>query len=531
MITLCSLLLSYGCGKSNDDAAAKEEAKKEITIDDQIDTFLATEDQWKVKNDDFKGKYGYAITDVDQDGNLEIIVSNMKVKSLVSTSSIYEFAGIEKLEKLDTSNFGGDDSEPDLLKDDFLAGCTTSDEKIHYLCRDYQNYQKSGEKTIYYDVTIENNTFSSTLIGYYIYNNDKQEFYDSNGDRISLNDFNLNLNQFLDDEGIKEVSWFYEINFKNLKWSYRKMEEGVSFTSTYDLMIESKSNLNEVICDISINVDDSTLDYSDIDDESKELYNAFMRGEVNATVMGTCPDTTRSEWFKDYFVKSNSYNIKQIIDKCSEAENMECTNEIEGKYIDCGLDGNYELLVGVRFYYGATSYLDLIIKNINGKLYICFVGDSWERKRLSLGENGFCGCLRNVDGSRHEGEEYYIDAEGKCNFYEFYGFDSIDELEEEYQESVLNEVNLNYISFSFARFSEKESASLYAYGIDIQIDDEFIERTDETEDLFVAAEKILEDEGYKILSPEDEETFFKEMRNKIGFTEDIYNADVSYYEY
>ena len=537
LITMCFLLSTFGCGKSNSDEPAKEETNDEtndeITIDDQFETFLDMDYLWKISDDEFEGKYAYAITDIDNDGNLEILVSNRTENSLDTTNIFYEFAGIGKIEKLDTSNFGGNDSEPDLLEDYFWAGCDdSSDERIHYLCRDFQNYQITGEKTIYYDVAIDNNnTFSSNMIGYYIYNDDKQEFYDSNGDRISLNDFNFNLRLPLNYKHFRNISWFYEINLENMINSYQEMGDNVLFSAEDDLMIESKSKLNEVIYDISITVDDSTLDYSDIDDESKELYKAFMTGDVNATVMNTCPDTTNSEWFKDNFVKGNSYNIQQIIDKCAEAENMECTNEIEGKYLDCGLDGNYELLVGIRFDYGSTSYLDLIIKNLNGKLYLCFVGDSWERKWTSYGENGFCGCLWNVDGSRHAGEEYYIDAEGKCNFYEFQGFDCIDELEEEYQDSVLKEVNLDFIEFCFARFSEEESDTTYAYAIDIKIDDEFIERTDETEDLFVAAEKIIEDKGYKILSPEDEEAFFKEMRYKIGFTEDIYNADISYYEH
>ena len=104
-------------------------------------------------------------------------------------------------------------------------------------------------------------------------------------------------------------------------------------------------------------------------------------------------------------------------------------------------------------------------------------------------------------------------------------------IEDDYPDSILNDVELDGIEFSFARFSQSETATIYAYSVDLSIDGEFIERSEETDDLYLAAEEVLAGQGYTVLSDEVADEKFKEVRANIGFTDEIYNADITYYEY
>ncbi len=83
---------------------------------------------------------------------------------------------------------------------------------------------------------------------------------------------------------------------------------------TDDFLVESTSKLNEEIEEgISITVDASILDYSDIDDESRNLYKSFLTNDNKATVMNTCVDTTNNEWFKDNFAKGKSMFCRRFL--------------------------------------------------------------------------------------------------------------------------------------------------------------------------------------------------------------------------
>ncbi len=63
---------------------------------------------------------------------------------------------------------------------------------------------------------------------------------------------------------------------------------------------------------------------------------------------------------------------------------------------------------------------------------------------------------------------------------------------------------------------------------DIQLQT-FYNTRDQWEELFLEAERILEERGYTIISDEEAEEMLQEFRESAGFTEEIYNAEVAYY--
>ena len=174
-LMMAGCLCFSACGL-NDKQKDAEKSEDTIIEDDSIDdsileqlqTFYNTKSQWEIVDGhydngdegiDFDNGYAYAITDID-DGNLEILMSGMAGRGLYSTNIFYEYSGKDKIVKMDTSNFGVDGSEPDLINFDYFAGREMSynDGAFHYCFEDYQGYGISGGKTIYYDVSIENNT-------------------------------------------------------------------------------------------------------------------------------------------------------------------------------------------------------------------------------------------------------------------------------------------------------------------------------------------------------------------------------------
>ena len=353
-------------------------------------------------------------------------------------------------------------------------------------------------------------------------------YYDDEENRISLNGLNWRIERTFKEENFKSISWFYDVTLDNIKASYDAIADYKDITLE-DLLLEP-SELNEELSDeISIIADDAILDYSDIDEESRNLYKDFLTGDADALVMDSCADATDMQWFKDSFSGKKACNLEQIMDEFNENEGVPYGDKTIGRYMDCGLDGNYEFLVQVQYSNGCNLYI--VIKNIDGKLYICYIDDGLERKAVSFEENGFCGYMWNVNGSLHEGNNYYIDADGVCHLYEHFSYDSIDDevLESDYPDSILNSYNVDLVEFSLLSASEDDLDPVYLYGIDIRTDDGFIDRTDETEELFLEAERILEERGYTIISDEEAEEMLQEFRESAGFTEEIYNAEVAYY--
>ena len=273
-----------------------------ITEEDQLQTFYNTREQWEVVDGIYKNGgeeiyfdrgYSYAITDIDADGKLEILMSGMSGSKRSSINVFYEFKNIDEIEKMDTSNLNFEGSEPDIKKSDYLCASIYRKPYIYWFS-DYIYYGAGKSRTNYYSVTVKNNTFSIKLLHYMERNGNDVYFYDEEGNRISLNDFNM-YNSWSCYDIYKTIGWFQDVTLDNLKASYEGIEDysGKTYEERKalvevlfeDVQVKSASKLNETFGNnISITVDDSLLDYSDIDEETKNLYGEFLKGQVSATV-------------------------------------------------------------------------------------------------------------------------------------------------------------------------------------------------------------------------------------------------------
>jgi major membrane immunogen (membrane-anchored lipoprotein) len=83
--------------------------------------------------------------------------------------------------------------------------------------------------------------------------------------------------------------------------------------------------------------------------------------------------------------------------------------------IDCGSDGNEELLV--QFPFGEGFQLYMVIKDMDGDLVVCYDQDAWDRKYVEISEDGLVQCGGSSGANVHGSDFGYIDADGVYHYY------------------------------------------------------------------------------------------------------------------
>lgn len=148
----------------------------------------------------------------------------------------------------------------------------------------------------------------------------------------------------------------------------------------------------------------------------EELYEAFMNGEVK--IKYTNLDVTGSaDMLANYLEDGEEYNINEIIELAEEKAIPTRTldGEPTSRLIDCGEDGVKELLV--KFQFGASSSLSMILKDVDGELKYCYSGEAWDRSELIIGDTGIISSAGSGGATVHGEDCAYVDAEGDYHFF------------------------------------------------------------------------------------------------------------------
>lgn len=139
--------------------------------------------------------------------------------------------------------------------------------------------------------------------------------------------------------------------------------------------------------------------------DSISLYDAFLKGNA----------VTGRYWFGEF--NDYNYTIEDLIDMAEHENSAEVDRDncVSYRLIDCGADGNQELLVSIEYNigYDATEYF--LIKDFNGKLYITSSMDSWYRHWVEIEDNGKVTISYSSGAYDHDYMEGFYDAEGKYN--------------------------------------------------------------------------------------------------------------------
>ena len=152
--------------------------------------------------------------------------------------------------------------------------------------------------------------------------------------------------------------------------------------------------------------------------DEKDAYYAFLNGECGVYFMENYPsDTEYLNIAKDYDTAFYLYDIvNRVVNDMMYGHretyfwpNINVT--VKWSYIDCGNDGNSELVLCVDKLCGGEEFKVMyFIKYMNGRLYVCYAKDAWSRSRTTLCKDG---CIVNEGSSGADyssGEVYYLNA-------------------------------------------------------------------------------------------------------------------------
>ena len=136
----------------------------------------------------------------------------------------------------------------------------------------------------------------------------------------------------------------------------------------------------------------------------KTLYESFLNNQAG----------TGYRWDGDS--TDDNMTISALLDKLAGEEftsSVERNNCVSYRYIDCGNDGTLELLLDVSFErLGEDAERYIIIKEISGKLYICYQEDSWYRSLVMISDKGQVDCQGSTSSTGYFYRRGFVDGQG-----------------------------------------------------------------------------------------------------------------------
>ncbi len=140
-------------------------------------------------------------------------------------------------------------------------------------------------------------------------------------------------------------------------------------------------------------------------------YLAFFSGEC-----GACFSEDYTEFIEYRNMTEDVRNCWYFYDLINNMRNVNggswLGGAIEWALIDCGNDGNKELLLKVNDRTADAFYTYVVLQYRNSKLYICHAANGWNRSDLQVDEYGWFRSYGSGGASLHYEEEYIIDANG-----------------------------------------------------------------------------------------------------------------------
>ncbi len=150
-----------------------------------------------------------------------------------------------------------------------------------------------------------------------------------------------------------------------------------------------------------------------------DLYEAFKKGTAKAKYRGT-GDRASNLATATVLEKGKAYTLEEIekaVEGADEYMELKVTGDVDFSLIDCGSDGDKELLVEIPF--GDEFRLHMIIKEINGELVICYDQDSWSRSMVEVKPDGTIEGSGSGGAAIHIVDYAFVDAKGDYKY--FYG--------------------------------------------------------------------------------------------------------------
>ena len=212
-VAVVIILMSNNISGDTKNSGEKEQTKA-INVEKQIDVIMNNIDTWNLSTDeDIYAPYGYAITDLDQNGRLEIIASSCQGTGIYTYSNYYEvnesLNGLNKIER----NVEEGSSEADIMIPTVKVFIDKASNEYHYI---FDDLVKVGAAEYYenkQDIVLKNGRLYEKTIAYrntvYTDSNPNVTLKDANNNEITAEDYEIIENKLFSN---------LELKFANIEW-------------------------------------------------------------------------------------------------------------------------------------------------------------------------------------------------------------------------------------------------------------------------------------------------------------------------
>lgn len=135
---MATAAITMGCGSGDSDGGVNGRGPAMVepafAINDQIAIIVDNKDTWFLESE--YDIYNYAITDLDQDGYIELIESSCQGSGIFTYSSIYEVNDNHSLTKVEYEGLDEYDSQPDIIRESMTCYFDSSSNTYYYVVSD-----------------------------------------------------------------------------------------------------------------------------------------------------------------------------------------------------------------------------------------------------------------------------------------------------------------------------------------------------------------------------------------------------------
>lgn len=280
--------------------------------------------------------------------------------------------------------------------------------------------------------------------------------------------------------------------------------------------------------------------YIDLDEESSKLYQDFLDGNEKITY-DAAGDNGEYIEPSQVLTDGDEYTFDEIVDSLTSKDQYSegwAIESVTDSYIDCGLDGAYEMVVSASF---ETEFsFDMVIKNIDGSLKMCYFGDSWSRSETTIRYNGMIYSYGSGGASSHGGHTGFINADGEYKLWYKEWEEGYDDYDGDGTFSVQPYINGSFVDLIFdipgaayiyseeISFSEDVEYDYYYFYILDEDSNELIDDPNDSDNPYEVIRKECEKKGITAISEEEHLKKTEERRQEVGLTDEIYEYGDEY---
>ncbi|SOC01820.1 hypothetical protein [Pseudobutyrivibrio ruminis] len=287
---------------------------------------------------------------------------------------------------------------------------------------------------------------------------------------------------------------------------------------------KASENVSENIVDNAVeHTEDATEQSTDSTEDNIDdsVYADVESGNAKVEYTGKGDSTVYLE-LSQVLTESESYTIDEICEALNQIEDFQNEADITYSIIDCGSDGESELLVEAQL--SAMYSLDMIIKKVDDKFVICYARDNSDRATEKINEDGTIERYLSSAYNIHDAEYSFVDADGEYKF--FYGvtetlslFDTYDIYKGDSKISISTEgLDAEHIAVLEYYFEENYEDREYFYSF-YTIDDNYGKMESEEGKADLAELGVrFKDEGYLIYDSDGIDAVLQDRADEIGYT-------------